>query len=95
MTEPEAVLVCDARVDSQHNGLDKEGVVYYILMSFNGNGHMDVDDLIHLVNYLFNSSPAPEPCQQPRGLLGAGGFSFLGFARNLHSRREKCQNIST
>lgn len=95
MTEPEAVLVCDARVDSQHNGLDKEGVVYYILMSFNGNGHMDVDDLIHLVNYSFNGGLARELCQQPRGSLGAGGFRFLDFARNLHSRRKKCQNIST
>jgi len=82
-------------VGSQQNGLDKEGVVYYTLMSFNGNGHMDVDDLIPLVNYLFNGSPAPELCQRPRGSLGAGGFILLNFANNLHSRREKCQNIST
>lgn len=67
-------------VGSQQNGLDKEEKAHYILMSFNGNGHMDVDDLIHLVNYLFNGGPAPELCQRPRGSLGAGGFSFLGFA---------------
>lgn len=56
---------------------------------------MDVDKLIYLVDCLFNGGPAPELCQRPGGSRGAGGFSFLGFARNLHSRREKCQNIST
>ena len=65
---------------SQQNGLDKEEKVHYTLESLNGNGHMDVDKLIYLVNYLFNGDPAPELCQRPRGSLGAGGFSFLGFA---------------
>ena len=40
---------------------------------------MDVGDLIYLVNYSFNGGLAPELCQQPRGSLGAGGFSFLDF----------------
>ncbi len=67
-------------VGSQQNGLDKEEKVPYTLESLNGNSHMDVGDLIYLVNYLFNGDPAPELCQRPRGSLGAGGFSFLGFA---------------
>ena len=81
--------------DSQQNGLDKEEKVHYTLESLNGNGHMDVGDLIYLVNYLFNGGPAPELCQRPRGSLGAGGFILLNFANNLHSRREECQNNST